>query len=195
MPPVLAKPSHSFAPSVSSPPPPIRWGQDTTLQLHDSTEVTGAYQSPKQGIRATKIGRENGTWSFDVFVTLTRNGDLWGQGQGTSRQRGSGRTHPCHGPCGCHAISAATKRRSFGQNRRHASLYARVWMFLGKFHCLESPSQWTPLHSVFGVAAVVDSVLRTFPEVLRVKKRCPLLKMSIFSFWPWKVTSRSRSTK
>ena len=101
---------------------------------------------------------------------------------------GSGRTCPCHGPCGCQAISAVTKRRSIGRNRRHASVYVRVWMFLRKIHCRESPSRWTPQHSVFGVAAVVDSVLRTFPEVLRAKERCPLLKMSVFPFWPWKVT-------
>ena len=61
MPQVLAKPSYSFAPSISSPPPPIRWGQEATLQLHDSTEVMDAYHSPKQSTRATRTGRENGT--------------------------------------------------------------------------------------------------------------------------------------
>ena len=197
MPPVLRKLVYSFAPSISLPPPPVRWGQDMSLLLHNSTEAFGAYPCPKFGTCTMQIGRENGTWNFGVFLTLTRNGDLWGRGQGTSRQRGSGRTRPCHGPCGCQAISAATRRRSFGRNRRRASVYVRVWMFLGKIHCRESPSQWTPQHSVFGVAAVVDSVLRTFQEVLCAKERCPLLKMSIFSFWPWKVTSRSssRSTK
>ena len=182
MPPVLRKLVYSFAPSISLPPPPVRWGQDMSLLLHNSKEAFGAYPCPKFSTCTMKIGRENGTWTLGVFLTLTRNGDLWGQGQGTSRQRGSGRTCPCRGPCGCQAISAVTKRRSFGRIRRRASVYVRVWMFLRKIHCRESPSQWTPQHSVFGVAAVVDSVLRTFPEVLRAKERCPLLKMSIFSF-------------
>ena len=70
MPPVLRKLVYSFAPSICLPPPPVRWGQDMSLLLHNSTEAFGAYPCPKFSTCTMKIGRENGTWNFGVFFYL-----------------------------------------------------------------------------------------------------------------------------